>query len=111
MTLSISPSAVRKMAYTTPAEEQALNDLLTGEHRAAHVDVTGDQVEAVLQQVHAPHKETPSAVKLLGAIGNALDPVSYAEIVERIDLALENAPGADISGNLVAAAMSKREGL
>ena len=111
MTLHISPSAARLMGTTTPAEEQALNALLAGEQRAVRVDVTGDQVEAVLQQVHAPCAETSSARSLLGAMGSTLTPVSYTEIMERIELALENAPSAPVSGGVVTAAMSRREGL
>jgi len=107
MTLSISKSAAEKMRITTPVEEQALNTLLSGEQR----HVTGDQVETVLQQVHAPCAETSSARSLLGAMSEVLKPVSYAEIVARIDLALEEAPGTSVSGDLVTAAMSKREGL
>ena len=109
MTLSISPSAARLMGTTTPAEEQALNALLANEERA---HVTGAQVEAVLQQVHAPCAETISARSLLGAMGNALTPVSYDEIMERIEALAEDAPGMPVSGAVVAAAMKgKREGL
>ena len=111
MTLSISPSAAEKMRITTPEQEQALNALLAGEHRAVHVDVTGPQVEAVLAQVHAPQAETSSARDLLGTMGNVLKPESYAEIMERIKLALEGTPGMPVGGDVVTAAMSKREGL
>jgi len=108
MTLSISSSAAHKMKFTTPAEEQALNALLANEE-CAHV--TGAQVEAVLAQVHAPQTETSSARDLFGAMGSALTPVSYAEIMARIEALAEDAPGTPVSSDLVAAAMSEREGL
>jgi len=110
MTLSISPSAARKMKYTTPEQERALDGLLSGEGR--HVHVTGAQVDTALQQVHVPQAETPSARNLLGAMGNALTSVSYDEIMERIEALAEDAPGMPVSGAVVAAAMKgKREGL
>jgi len=107
MTLSISSSAAHKMKFTTPAEEQALDVLMAGEQR----HVTGAQVEAVLAQVHAPQTETSSARDLFGAMGSALTPVSYAEIMARIEALAEDAPGTPVSSDLVAAAMSEREGL
>ena len=96
MTLSIPPSAISLLANATPAEQQALNDLLTGEQRVTHL--AGDLVKTVFQQVHAPHNETLSACNLLGVLGEVLEPISYAEIVARIEQLTEDAPGTDITG-------------